>query len=564
MAILILIIITISIGYWFAVIEIPVAFSGLKATEVVRGRYWGIIILFFILAGGCFLSQPYRETIEKEMVPVTSYAVSMVIALSASLAVLLNFRLLKYGSIVYAIVGALAAYDFFIGVQAGIPHLMTYILVWFVVPALTGIIAYLLYKAYRYFISKSKIHLLILTPYLRFGLLAVAVILALFVGVNNGSLLMLLNVPASLGIHFFWNQFSIGEDYILFVFSVVFLGALLWHKASGRIKKMSEGKFDVNIEFVLIALTASAIVLGLFSVPVLIRVIGLPVVPLSVASLLLGGFWGINIAKNSWSRHFTEEIRMQLSILTTPVTSFLLAGFVFSLVDMKSFVSEKESLISPHRETVNITPPILVLAALSVFFLIIIYVRKQQHNKTQTELILLENKNKLFENQKAMAALQISTMISENENLNSKLELRRKELINIALSISEQKEFLEKIGGELNALKEKESMNDIKESIERIEKQLHQRMNYSQELESFYSQVETIHRDFNLRLTEKYPKLTEQEKRLITLLRLGFSSKHIASLMNIAPKSVEISRHRLRAKMGLCRNDNLIQFIKLI
>ncbi|MDE5638028.1 MAG: LuxR C-terminal-related transcriptional regulator, partial [Alistipes sp.] len=70
--------------------------------------------------------------------------------------------------------------------------------------------------------------------------------------------------------------------------------------------------------------------------------------------------------------------------------------------------------------------------------------------------------------------------------------------------------------------------------------------------------------DFSIRLTEKFPKLTDSERRLTTLLRLGFSTKYIATLMNISPKSVEIGRHRLRAKLGLDRQQNLVAFVKTI
>lgn len=51
---------------------------------------------------------------------------------------------------------------------------------------------------------------------------------------------------------------------------------------------------------------------------------------------------------------------------------------------------------------------------------------------------------------------------------------------------------------------------------------------------------------------------------LAALLRLGFSSKYIAALMNITPKSVEISRYRLRQKLGLSKGDNLVNFIRSI
>ena len=75
---------------------------------------------------------------------------------------------------------------------------------------------------------------------------------------------------------------------------------------------------------------------------------------------------------------------------------------------------------------------------------------------------------------------------------------------------------------------------------------------------------EVLHKDFSVKLAEEFPNLTTSERRLATLLRLGFSSKYIATLMNISPKSVEISRYRLRQKLGLKKGDNLINFIKSI
>ena len=89
-------------------------------------------------------------------------------------------------------------------------------------------------------------------------------------------------------------------------------------------------------------------------------------------------------------------------------------------------------------------------------------------------------------------------------------------------------------------------------------------MYFTREISYFYARTEILHRDFNTRLKEAFPDLTESERKLANLLRQGFSSKYIASLMNITPKSVEISRYRLRTKLGLKRSDNLVQYIKSI
>ncbi|HCT71534.1 MAG TPA: hypothetical protein DF409_11520 [Bacteroidales bacterium] len=86
-------------------------------------------------------------------------------------------------------------------------------------------------------------------------------------------------------------------------------------------------------------------------------------------------------------------------------------------------------------------------------------------------------------------------------------------------------------------------------------------MNFSNETEELYAKIELIHKDFRQKLTVSFPALTEQEKRLAVLLRLNFSSKEIASLMGISPKSAEIARYRLRKKLNLKQGESLTQFI---
>ena len=102
--------------------------------------------------------------------------------------------------------------------------------------------------------------------------------------------------------------------------------------------------------------------------------------------------------------------------------------------------------------------------------------------------------------------------------------------------------------------------------IAELKVSLRQRLSYDRDVDSQYfaAQAENIHEDFNAKMMKNFPDLTQQERRLATLLRLGFSSKYIATLLNITPKSVEISRYRLRQKLGLSKGDNLVNFIKSI
>lgn len=73
---------------------------------------------------------------------------------------------------------------------------------------------------------------------------------------------------------------------------------------------------------------------------------------------------------------------------------------------------------------------------------------------------------------------------------------------------------------------------------------------------------EGLYGDYVERLRHNYPDLTKMEFRLCCFIKMGLSTKEIAPLMNVAPKSVEMSRYRLRKKLKLEREVNLAQFLQ--
>jgi DNA-binding CsgD family transcriptional regulator len=162
--------------------------------------------------------------------------------------------------------------------------------------------------------------------------------------------------------------------------------------------------------------------------------------------------------------------------------------------------------------------------------------------------------------------MELKVILSENKALHDAVEMKRQEVMNVALSIVEQKEFLESLNEKVKFLAQTDDVKEKDRLTEELGMAIRQRLSYDRDVDSqyFYSQAESLHEDFNAKLSENFPHLTQQEKRLATLLRLGFSSKYIATLMNITPKSVEISRYRLRQKLGLAKGDNLVNFIKSI
>ena len=67
--------------------------------------------------------------------------------------------------------------------------------------------------------------------------------------------------------------------------------------------------------------------------------------------------------------------------------------------------------------------------------------------------------------------------------------------------------------------------------------------------------------DFLKKLEDAHPGLSTTDKKLCAYLKMGLSSKEIAPLLNITVRSVEMNRYRVRKKLGLGREDNLMDYL---
>ena len=77
----------------------------------------------------------------------------------------------------------------------------------------------------------------------------------------------------------------------------------------------------------------------------------------------------------------------------------------------------------------------------------------------------------------------------------------------------------------------------------------------------FQSNFDLIHENFFRKLKERYPSLTPTDLKLCSLLRLNYSSKEVAEMLNISIRGVEAARYRLRKKLNLSETDNLVDFM---
>ncbi len=166
--------------------------------------------------------------------------------------------------------------------------------------------------------------------------------------------------------------------------------------------------------------------------------------------------------------------------------------------------------------------------------------RLMQKTTREFELKELENKQQL--------------MRFKNEKLREDIENKNRELGISTMNLIKKNEFLSSLKGEL------ENVTDSK-NIKHVLKIIDKNLNNNDDWNLFQEAFNNADKDFLKKIKSIHPALTSNDLRLCAYLRLNLSSKEIAPLLNISPRSVEVKRYRLRKKMELSHESSLTDYI---
>ncbi len=78
---------------------------------------------------------------------------------------------------------------------------------------------------------------------------------------------------------------------------------------------------------------------------------------------------------------------------------------------------------------------------------------------------------------------------------------------------------------------------------------------------AFESYFNSAHQNFIKRFSQQYTDITPGDIRMCCLLRMNLSTKEIASLLHVSVRAVELRRYRLRKRIGLESDTNLVEFL---
>ena len=250
--------------------------------------------------------------------------------------------------------------------------------------------------------------------------------------------------------------------------------------------------------------------------------------------------------QNDWSNWFSEP-NATFENLPYGNYTFKIRARVGSTMSANtasySFIIQRPWLLS----NIMIATYILIVLLFSLLMHNIYkrYYRKQRERlllKAQRELELkeLENKQQL--------------MRFNNDKLRQDIENKNNELAISTMSLIKKNEFL-------NSIKKELQHADDERNIKRVIKIIDRNLNNTDDWQLFEEAFNNADKDFLKKIKTEHPSLTSNDLRLCAYLRLNLSSKEIAPLLNISPRSVEVKRYRLRKKLELEHEASLTDYI---
>jgi len=178
------------------------------------------------------------------------------------------------------------------------------------------------------------------------------------------------------------------------------------------------------------------------------------------------------------------------------------------------------------------------------------FIRQQHKHEEEQKRLQYLHQLELEKAEKELMQLRTAKLEAEITHKNT-------QLASTAMHLVQKGELLGKVKDQMIKLKKQGDADELKAII----RTLSEEDRLDDQWEQFSIHFDTVHTDFLSILKSKYQNLTPNELKLCAYLRMNLSTKEMAQLMNISVRGVEISRYRLRKKLGIPTEMNLFDFL---
>lgn len=231
---------------------------------------------------------------------------------------------------------------------------------------------------------------------------------------------------------------------------------------------------------------------------------------------------------------------------------------------------ERENLLLRNEARMQRNQKIIFIisgSALLVIALILLMMLNIKRKSLRQTQLLHEKDRQLHQldlEKKEKVNQHLQDVLFAEEQINQlqteKLQQKNRELSTATAHILNKNEVL----GNIRRLAAGWLKRDDFETPEELKNLIHEidsNTDLDEQWEQFKLHFESVHKGFFERLLKQFPKLTPNELKLCAYLRMNLSTKEIAQMLNISTESVTTKRYRLRKKLGLEKDENLVGFI---
>jgi len=175
----------------------------------------------------------------------------------------------------------------------------------------------------------------------------------------------------------------------------------------------------------------------------------------------------------------------------------------------------------------------------------------QQRLEIQRRKLLLEKEKELHQQRIQNRNIQLQTDV-----LN-----KSKELASSTFHLIRKNEALLQIKEELIRFKAESGDRPAAKHYQKMLRLVDEHLGNEQDWQVFEDNFNQVHDEFFKKLKSMFPSITPGDLRLAAYLRMNLSSKEIAPLLHLSIRGIENKRYRLRRKLELEGDDNLVEFL---
>jgi len=214
----------------------------------------------------------------------------------------------------------------------------------------------------------------------------------------------------------------------------------------------------------------------------------------------------------------------------------------------------KQNLLLQHKEQESEKSKLyLTIVVISALLLSIIFLYLFRIGRLKQEKEILSKNESLEKTESKLSKLALEKEQEQKEFLRKEISFKNGRIKELANIINQKNELLEDFSSE----------NLFKDS-KHLAKKINKLIDSKEERDLFNHEVKLIDGNFHQKLLSKFPDLTKNDLKIASMLKMGLSSKEMASLLSISSTSVDVSRSRFRKKINLKKEENLLTFLNNI